>query len=94
MQVGMLVYCISFSAADVRAIQNTPVSIMGLSDKLVWSHTTSGQYSVNSGYKFAKELDRRRSGHEGTSTAREEDEEVLWKRIWSLSIKQRVQHFL
>lgn len=51
-----------FSAADVQAINNTPVSSLGLSDRLVWSHTTSGHYSVNSGYKFAKGTGQEKEG--------------------------------
>lgn len=57
-----------FCIDDIQAIKNTPISIMGLADRMVWSHTKDGQYTVNSGYKLSKDLDRRRKGNEGTST--------------------------
>lgn len=45
-----------FNKEDIQAIKKTPISIMDLSDRMVWwSLTKDGQYSVNSGHKLAKE---------------------------------------
>lgn len=44
-----------FNRDDLLAIKKTPISIMGLSNKMIWPYATDGQYSVKSGYKFATE---------------------------------------
>lgn len=83
-----------FCFEDIQAIRNTPINILGIADRMMWSHTKDGQYTMKLGYKLAKDLDRRRKGDEGTSTRRGKKKEVLWNRIWSMNIKKRVQHFL
>lgn len=83
-----------FNEADVRAILRTPFSIMGLLYKLIWPLTKIGQYSINSRYKMAKNLERVARGNKGSGAGRDKGEEVLWKRIWSLNIKKKVQHFI
>lgn len=67
---------------------------MGLTDRMVWCLTKDGQYLVNSGYKLAEEWGKCVRGNKGTSTGRDKEEEVLWRRIWTLNIKKKVQHFL
>lgn len=44
-----------FNQADIQAIKQTPISVIGFSDKMVWPFANDGQYSIKSGYKFAKE---------------------------------------
>lgn len=83
-----------FNKADTQAILRTPISIMGLSEKLIWSLSKTGQYLVSSGYKMAKNLEKAARGNEGSSSGRDKGEELLWKRIWSLNIKKKVQHFI
>lgn len=80
-QVGWHVHLLHqlFNEADVRAILTTPISIMGLSDKLIWPHTKTGQYSVRSGYKMAKSLKREARGNEGLSAGRDKEEERYGK---------------
>lgn len=43
-----------FHQVDIQAIKQTPISVMGLSDKLVWPFTKDSQFSVKSGYKFVQ----------------------------------------
>lgn len=47
-----------FNKADVRAILRTPISIMRLSNKLIWPLTKTGQYSVNLGCKPENSIKR------------------------------------
>lgn len=65
-----------FNEADVRAILRT-FNIMGLSDRLIWPLTKTGQYSVNSRYKMDKNLERVTRGNEGSSAGNDESEELL-----------------
>lgn len=67
---------------------------MELSNKLIWPLTKTGQYSVNSGYKMIKNLEIVARDNEGSSAGRDKGEELLWKRIWSLSINKKVQDFI
>lgn len=62
---------------------------------MVSTGTKDGQYSINSGYKMAKECEKRSKGNEGTSAGRDKGEEELWRKIWSLNVKKiKVQHFV
>lgn len=75
-------------------MKQTPISILGIADRLVWNHSKSGQYTVNSGYKWAKALDKRLRGDEGTSSDTAERDAKLWKEIWNLNVKKKIQHFI
>lgn len=57
-----------FNEAYIQAIKRTPISIMGLSDKLVWNLTKNGQFSMSSRYKIAKTYKKREKRDEGTSS--------------------------
>lgn len=43
---------------------------------------------------MAKSLEREARGNEGSSAGRDKEEELLWKDIWNLNIKKKVQHFI
>lgn len=53
-----------------------------------------GKYTAKSGYLIAKAFQRREKGDEGTSSGSEvEDERKMWRTVWSLNIKNKIQHF-
>lgn len=70
-----------FCAQEASAIRKVPVSSLGLTDKLVWHATKSGQYSVQSGYKLVKSMQKQREGDEGSSERRELEDKKLWQTI-------------
>lgn len=76
-----------FREENVMAIQRTPISSMGISDRLVWNPSKDGQYT-------AKAYQKRAKGDEGSSSRQEEEERKMWKKIWSLDIKKKIQHFI
>lgn len=43
---------------------------------------------------MAKTYSEKAKGEVGTSTRRNEEERNLWKGIWSMNIKKKVQHFI
>lgn len=83
-----------FSEKECLAIRQIPVSSLGLNDRLIWHDSLTGQYSVKSGYKLAKIMQKRKEGDEGSSERREQEEVKLWQSIWNLDIKRKVQHFI
>lgn len=59
-----------FSSDKVEAISKTPFSTMGIVDRMIWSDTKHGQYTVSSGYKVAKLLRRRRREMKALATGK------------------------
>lgn len=60
-------------------LRKTPVSMMGNMDRMVWNHSKDGEYTTKSGYQMEKS---------------EGDKGKMWKKVWSLNIKKKIQHFL
>lgn len=82
-----------FNTEEVSLIKEIPVSVVGIKDRLVWRHSKDGQYNVKSGYQLASER-AAYSRNKAESTSKEQDDQKLWKRIWGLEVKKKVQHFL
>lgn len=82
------------TADEIQTIRRIPVSSMGSGDRLVWCSSTDGLYNVNAGYKMAKILQKRKAGDEKSSFRAEGKEILLWKKLWSLDVKRKIQHFL
>lgn len=83
-----------FSPTEIQAINRTPISKMGYTDKLFWSFSNSVQYSVKSGYKVARICFEKAKRGEGPSAGRKEEDRNMWTGIWKLNIKKKIQHFL
>lgn len=83
-----------FNADEVQAIQEIPISNIGVPDKLVWTASKDGQYSVRTGYQVARLCKSKTRGDEGSSLRRDEEDRNLWKGIWNMNIKKKIQHFI
>ena len=59
-------------------------------DKLIWPHTSNDFYSVRSAYRFL--INRQTNEH--PSHSRAEEDQTLWKHIWSLKVIPRVKSFI
>lgn len=70
-----------FSLDEMRIINKTPFSSMGIADRLVWNATKNGQYIVRDGYKLVKFCKVLSTGRERTSNRRVEEEQALWDEI-------------
>lgn len=66
-----------FCEEEAQEILSIPVSMMGAKDRLVWTLSPNGQFSVATGYKLAKLLKQQGRGDEGPSSRRDENEEKL-----------------
>lgn len=71
-----------FNYVEIQTIKRTPISTVGISDRLVSTFSKNGQYMVSSRYMMAKLCDNKMKGDEGTSSKKDEEEGNLWKGIW------------
>ncbi|XP_010468436.1 PREDICTED: uncharacterized protein LOC104748506 [Camelina sativa] len=71
--------------ADIPLIQSLAVSKTLRSDRLIWHYTKSGKYSVRSGYRLARELQK--EVEVGPTCT------VLRAQAWKLEVPSKVQHF-
>ena len=79
-----------FALLEVDLILKIPLSPNYVKDKIFWSHTANGIYSVKSGYNFLakeKSLPSLVSFPQG-------DGRSIWKKLWSLSMPNKVKNFL
>lgn len=83
-----------FNEFEAQTILRIPVSSMGVNDRLMSHSTTNGQYSVPSGYKLAKLRKQQAKGKAETSRSNGEEERKLWKKVWNLDIKKKIQNFI
>ena len=79
-----------FQPEEVKLIKSIPLGNVSTLDKIVWSHSQSGVYSVKSGYYF---LSKDQSMLNDGSVSSEQSQK-LWKLIWSLSVPAKVQNFM
>ena len=79
-----------FAPIEAALIQKIPLSPINVEDKLIWPHVPSGVYSVKSGYRF---LAKEKAGSRDTPQA-QTDSPNFWRRIWGLSVPNKVKNFL
>uniref|UniRef100_A0A803QPV3 Reverse transcriptase n=1 Tax=Cannabis sativa TaxID=3483 RepID=A0A803QPV3_CANSA len=76
-----------FSCVDVPNILKIPLSFSTTTDLWIWNNTTSGEYTVQSGYHFACSLENQ---HRATSST---SEQSWWKAFWGLNLPSKVRIF-
>lgn len=82
------------SDSKVQNILKIPISSLRVTDRLVWSASRDGQYSVDLGYRLAKTCHNRNKHEEGMSRKTGAEKRRMWNKIWSLKIKKKVHHFI
>lgn len=82
-----------FSQKDSSAILQTPISQLGLHDKLVWQHTQQGQFTVASAYHRASQQ-RKTHPTAPESSHHRDSEKAMWKRLWGMKVKGKIKHFM
>ena len=73
---------LQFSDEDANAILNTHIPDMCIKDRIAWSHSHNGQYTVKSGYQY---------WHKNHSIATGVQASNGWSKIWSLQIPHRMR---
>uniref|UniRef100_A0A803QMZ3 Reverse transcriptase domain-containing protein n=1 Tax=Cannabis sativa TaxID=3483 RepID=A0A803QMZ3_CANSA len=72
-----------FLPIDVDRVVTIPLSFFPSNDRLIWHHTTTGCYTVNSGFHLA----------EVRETSGSNNHTNWWKMFWSLSLPSKVKKF-
>ncbi|CAN1762226.1 hypothetical protein LINPERHAP1_LOCUS8268 [Linum perenne] len=78
-----------FSEESVRLIQSIPLPWRQQTDRRIWVHSPSGEYSVTSGYEVGM-----RSRPDLFSANLSPMERSTWISIWSLQIQPKMRFFL
>jgi exonuclease III/ribonuclease HI len=79
-----------FSVEEADLIGRQAVSPRSGMDRLVWSHTKNGEFTVRSAYHLAKdkfEVDR-------GSCSNRDNNRTLWKAIWNIDVPRAAKIFL
>jgi hypothetical protein len=79
-----------FSAEEAEMICSLPVCPNRGEVRLIWQHTKIGEYTVRSGYHFAKgkyEVDM-------GSYSNKDNTRVLWKAIWAIEVPRAAKTFV
>nr|XP_023916712.1 uncharacterized protein LOC112028271 [Quercus suber] len=79
-----------FTPLEADLILKIPLSPTNVEDKLIWPHVPNGVYTVKSGYRFlVQEKAGPRPSHQVQA-----DSPNIWRRIWGLSVPNKVKNFL
>uniref|UniRef100_A0A803Q490 Reverse transcriptase domain-containing protein n=1 Tax=Cannabis sativa TaxID=3483 RepID=A0A803Q490_CANSA len=74
-----------FQPIDMDKIVTIPLSFFPNNDRYIWHHTTTGIYSVNSGFHLAENLAENRNSS-GSSAHKD-----WWKTFWGLNLPSKVK---
>ncbi|KAK6136156.1 hypothetical protein DH2020_030090 [Rehmannia glutinosa] len=78
---------------DADLILNTPISVCGSKDRIVWHFDMKGKFSVHNAYEAVQH--RRR--HEADAPESSDNRilgEIVWRKTWKLKIKEKLKHFI
>ena len=79
-----------FKPKEAQLINDIPLGNASACDRVIWSHTQSGVYTVKSDYYFLSQDRNLLDGDFNSLTPPRK----LWKFIWSMSVPSKVQNFL
>lgn len=79
------------SEEEVKAITRIPFSLCKGPDKLIWRYSSSGKYSVKSGYSQAVKASR--PTHAGPSSSYAPPD-AMWSRLWAIPTVPKVRMFM
>jgi hypothetical protein len=79
-----------FTEDTVEKICSIPINPRSQEDKLIWTGTNNGRFSVRSAYHL--EVGRR--DRDNWSTSRGNSVSLLWRRLWSLKLPRYILLFL
>ncbi|KAL3521231.1 hypothetical protein ACH5RR_019380 [Cinchona calisaya] len=73
-----------------------PISLKGIKDRFYWNRSILEDYTVQSGYRAAKEeVDRNQSTKRGRGEPRFLYEEAKgWNELWKPNTKHKIKHFM
>lgn len=85
-----------FIEDDRNRIRKIPTSVAAVKDRLYWAESATREFTVQSGYRLAKTIQRERkekSAQEGTISRNEAGSEC-WKYLWNLNMNENLKVFI
>lgn len=79
-----------FHRDDVEAILHIPLSRRQIMDSMMWLHTTSGMYTVKSGYHMATQVLR---DVDWAESFRGSSGNKVWAKLWKLKVPNKIKVF-
>ena len=80
-----------FLPRDVEVIKQIPLSLRNPCDKLIWTGTTNGKFSVKSAYYL---LLGEANSSSGSSSSGGSLDRHLWSKIWSSQVQPKIRLFM
>lgn len=77
-----------FNPRDAELIHSISLSNRPVEGVLIWPFTSTGSYSVKSGYKFLYK------SHSLDNNDYQPADNTLWKKIWVIQVQPKVRNFL
>ncbi|CAN1817985.1 Putative ribonuclease H protein At1g65750 [Linum perenne] len=74
----------------VNSILSLPIPICEMEDKIIWQPSSSGEYTVQSGYEIARQIILGPKSFEPTSVV----DKKLWEGSWNLQIQPKFRFFI
>lgn len=82
-----------FNHTEAAAILQTPISLLGRNNKLIWQYSEHRNFTVASAYQWlAKRNLHNRQELEGSNN--QEQKRAMWKRLWGMKVKGKIKHFM
>lgn len=76
---------------EAQAILQIPISIRKDQDRIIWAHTSNGQYSVKSGYFQALKASLTNTASPSSSYT---PQDTMWSRLWNIPTSPKVRMFM
>uniref|UniRef100_A0A803NGJ4 Reverse transcriptase domain-containing protein n=1 Tax=Cannabis sativa TaxID=3483 RepID=A0A803NGJ4_CANSA len=76
-----------FQPIDIDKILSIPLSFFPTPDRLIWHHTTTRIYTVNSGFHLACNIE------ESMNTSASNSHSAWWKSFWQLNLPPKIKIF-
>ncbi|XP_027086455.2 uncharacterized protein [Coffea arabica] len=85
-----------FEEMDRLQILKIPLSLGKVMDRTYWAKSSSGLYSVKTGYKLIKEMKQSQCQHKGTPdpSSSRRIKSHNWSFLWGLSMPNKLKHFI
>ncbi|KAM2896759.1 hypothetical protein COP2_006481 [Malus domestica] len=85
-----------FEEEESNIILGIPTSLEGCNDRIIWHHTSNGDYTVKTGYGIVMEMQENcELGRKGTrGCSRRDEPDKCWMEIWRLKVPNKMKYFI
>ncbi|XP_071912962.1 uncharacterized protein [Coffea arabica] len=85
-----------FEENEGKDIVRIPLSVCSMKDRIYWSKSSTGEYTVKSGYRLAKCMRKEVAGDRSIaeSSSSRKCSAQSWCFLWGMNLKQKLKHFI